>query len=192
MTVATKCIGPASRREFMSIGALALGGLTLADVLAVRAATGNQSADTSVIMLYQNGGASQLETYDLKPGAPTEYRSQFQPIATNVAGIDICEMFPLQARTPKMRYGPPERSYGRDHWPQAFTALLSGGGLQMGQVVGATNHRSEHPVECPYTPQDLLATIYRHLGIDYGRTFNDFSGRPVHILSEAKPIRELL
>lgn len=445
-----------NRREFMRIGALALGGLTLADVLAARAAAAQGAAETSVIMLYQHGGASQLETYDLKPNAPTEYRSQFQPIATNVAGLEICEHFPLQAkiadkfslvrslhhdvnihsdggivvltgkrpeqldptsqsrskhpdfgsiasrarglganivppyvaiprkpymtqpaylglhhaafeigdpstagfrppqarlaagrdsdllanrsqllaqfdqlrrdldldgniaatdefqqralelltsphaalafdisredeatrdkygrhlwgqacllarrlaeagtavvniyvdtpkagpeftnwddhpgnagrpghfatymrtrlpymdqalsaliedifargldrrilvvvvgefgRTPKMRFGPPDNSYGRDHWPDAYSALVSGGGLRMGQVVGATNAKAEHPTESPYTPQDLLALIYRHLGIDHRQTLVDYSGRPVHILNEAKPIREL-
>ncbi len=453
----SQCRGPVSRREFMQVGALALGGVTLADVLAARAESGTSSTDTSVIMLYQHGGASQLETYDLKPDAPSEYRSQFQPIATNVPGMDICELFPLQAkladkfslvrslnhdvnihsdggivvltgkrpeqldptsqsksdhpdfgsvasairgfgpnvmppyvaipqkpymtrptylgvhhgafaigdpsaesyapphtklaagrngkslddrrrlleqldrirrgldlegnmdgtekfrrlafemmtspqaaqafdisqeddalrdkygrhlwgqacllarrlaeagtavvniyfntprsgpeftnwddhpgnagqpghfatymrkrlpymdealsaliedifrrglekkimvvvvgefgRTPKMRYGPPDNSYGRDHWPQAYTALISGGGLRMGQVIGATNSKAEYPTENPYTPQDLLATIYRHLDIDYTRTFNDYSGRPVYILSDAKPIRELI
>jgi len=441
----------------MQVGSLALGGITLSEVLAARDASGNSSADTSVIMLYQHGGASQLETYDLKPDAPTETKSQFAPIATRVPGMDICELFPLQAaiaekfsivrslhhdvgihsdggivvltgkrpekldptsqsksdhpdfgsiasktrglgrnvmppyvaipqkmymtrptylglhhgafevgdpnqesyrppqaklnvgrdarslddrrrlleqldrikltadlegnlagtdrfrqlafemmtnpeaarafdislepdevrnrygrnlwgqacllarrlaetgtavinvyfntpktgpeftnwddhagnatrpghfarymkvrlpymdqcltaliedigrrglekkilvvvvgefgRTPRMRYGPPDRSYGRDHWPQAYSALLSGGGLNMGQVVGATNSKSEYPTHSPYTPQDLLATIYRHLQIDYSRTFTDFAGRPVHILTEARPIRELI
>jgi len=449
------CDGPISRRGFMQVGALALGGITLSDVLAARAANGS-STDTSVIMLYQHGGASQFETYDVKPDAPTAVKSQFRPIATNVPGMDICEHFPLQAkmahrfslvrslhhtvgihsdggivvltgkrptkldptsqsksehpdfgsvaskirgmshaamppyvaiprqpymtrpaylglhhsafntgdpgsksfrvpqlrlnvgkdarlladrrrllgrldrlraeidatgnmsgtdqfrdlafqmltspnaarafdldqesadlrkryghntwgqgcllarrlaesgvsviniyfntpksgpeftnwddhpgnatrpghfakymatrlpymdqalsaliddiytrsldrrilvvvvgefgRTPHMRYGPPNRSYGRDHWPNAYSALLSGGGLRMGQVVGATNRKGEHPVQRPYTPQDLLATIYRHLGIDYNKTLVDYSGRPVHILSKAKPIREL-
>ena len=451
------CTGPIDRREFMQVGALALGGLTLSDVLAARAAAGNQGADTSVIMLYQHGGASQLETYDLKPDAPSEYRSQFQPIATNVPGLEICELFPLQAkladkfslvrslhhdvnihsdggimvltgkrpeqldptsssksehpdfgsvasrirglgpnvippyvaipqkhymtrptylgmhhgafaiddpnaptyrppqtklaaghdgkfladrqrllaqidrmrrglsldgaidgmdqfqrlafemltnpqtarafdiaqeddglrdkygrhlwgqacllarrlaeagtaviniyfnkpkrgpeftnwddhpgnsgrpghfakymrirlpymdqalsaliedifargldqrilvvvvgefgRTPKMRYGSPDNSYGRDHWPDAYTALLSGGGLRMGQVVGATNRKAEYPTESPHTPQDLLATMYRHLGIDYEQSLVDFAGRPTPILSSGQPIRELL
>jgi len=95
-------------------------------------------------------------------------------------------------RTPRMRYGPPDNSYGRDHWPDAFTALVSGGGLRMGQVVGATNSKAEHPVESPYGPQDLLATIYRHLGIDYTQTLVDFSGRPVPILGDARVIRELV
>ena len=451
------CPGPQTRREFMQVGALALGGLSLSEIAAARAASGNASADTSVILLYQHGGASQLETYDLKPEAPTEQRSQFQPIQTSVPGMDICELFPQQAamaekfslvrslhhdvgihsdggivvltgkrptkldptsqsksehpdfgsiaskvrglgpavlppyvaiprkpymtrptylgihhgafevsdpsakgyrpphvqlaagrdgkfladrhrllcqldriregldlegnmtgtdkfrelaiemltspesarafdisqedeglrdrygrhlwgqscllarrlaeagtaviniyfntpktgqeftnwddhpgnagrpghfarymkvrlpymdqaltaliddifarglekkilvvvvgefgRTPKMRYGPPNRAYGRDHWPQAYTALLSGGGLKMGQIVGATNSKAEYPVENPYTPQDLLATIYRHLGINYKQAFADFFGRPVHILGESTPIRELI
>ena len=446
-----------SRREFLRVGALALGGITLSEVLAAQAASGTTGADTSVIMLYQHGGASQLETYDLKPDAPTEYRSQFQPIDTNVPGMEICELFPCQAaladkfslirslhhdvsihsdggivaltgkrptkldptsqsksehpdfgsvtsrmrgfgpsamppyvaipqkpymtrpaylgmhhgafavgdpnrkesrpshfrleagrdgawladrrrllgqldrlradsdragavagmdnyqqlafdlltspraarafdigredarlrdrygrhlwgqacllarrlaeagtaviniyfntpksgpdftnwddhpgnatrpghfakymkirlpymdqalsaliedihardlqrrilvvvvgefgRTPKMRYGPPDRSYGRDHWPQAYTALVSGGGLRMGQVVGATNAKAEHPTKNPHTPQDLLATIYRHLGIDHTHPLVDLLDRPVPILAEAEPIGELL
>ena len=51
-----------------------------------------------MILLYLHGGASQLETYDLKPKAPSEYRSVFDPIPTNVPGMDICEHFPLQAQ----------------------------------------------------------------------------------------------
>ena len=92
------CPGPLGRREFMQVGALALGGLTLPQVLAARAASGNHSKRTSVIMLYQHGGASQLETYDLKPDAPLDYRSVFNPIPTNVPGIDICEHMPRLAR----------------------------------------------------------------------------------------------
>ena len=92
------CSGPVPRRHFLQIGTLALGGLDLTDILAGRAAAGQQSWDTSVILLYLHGGPSQLETYDLKPDAPTSYRSIFAPIPTNVAGMDICELFPLQAR----------------------------------------------------------------------------------------------
>ena len=87
-----------SRRGFMQVGALALGGLTLPEILAAKEASGAEDSDTSVIMLYQHGGASQLETYDLKPNAPTSYRSVFNPILTNVPGLDICELFPLQAK----------------------------------------------------------------------------------------------
>ncbi len=81
---------------------------------------------------------------------------------------------------------------GRDHWPDAQSALVSGGGLRMGQVIGATNRRGEFPVERPLLPQDLLATIYRHLGINHRAEFPDFSGRPIPILPEGDPIRELV
>jgi len=439
----------------MQIGALALGGMTLPQVLAARQASGTPQSDTSVIMLYQHGGASQLETYDLKPAAPSAYRSVFHPIPTSVPGMEICELFPRQAalaerfslirslhhevgihsdggivaltgkhptvldptsnsksehpdfgsvasalrgigprvmppyvaipQKPYMTrpvylglhhsayetgdpssdgYQPPQvrlaagrdgeflsqrqsllRQFdrlrsdldtsgqltgtdrfrdlafelmtsphvadafaidrepdalrerygrnlwgqacllarrlaeagtsviniyfntprngdeftnwddhimnagrpghfakfmrvrlpymdqalaaliedifergldrrvlvvvvgefgrtprlssnaggtGRDHWPQAYSALVSGGGLRMGQVIGATNSRSEFPTERPCTPQDLLATIYRHLGIDPAATLTDYSGRPVSILESGRPIAELI
>jgi uncharacterized protein (DUF1501 family) len=453
VTRSARCTGPASRRVFLQAGALALGGLSLPDLLRARAASGNAASPTSVILLYLSGGASQLETYDLKPEAPIEYRSIFRPISTNVPGIEICEHFPRQARladkfalvrslshdvnihsdggivvltgkrpevldpssqsrsnhpdfghvTSKFRglgadatppyiaipqalymtrpaylgarhaalvvtdpthenFRPPlvpiagrdvktlenrknllaqidrfrrdhdpagnlhatdefrEQAFGlltstkvaaafdlarepdalrerygrhlwgqscllarrlaeagtavisltintpkvgpeftnwddhilnamrpghfggymttrlpyldealatliediydrgldrqvlvvvatefgrtpklsqnangtgRDHWPQAYSALLSGGGLRMGQVIGATNSKAEFPTERPYTPQDLLATIYRHLGIDCAKTLPDFFGRPIRILDEGRPIREL-
>jgi hypothetical protein len=449
-----RCAGPLSRREFLRVGALALGGLTLPQLLAARAASGQAAADTSVILFWMWGGPSHLETWDLKPDAPTEYRGPFRPIRTDVPGLDVCELFPRQARlgkkvalirslhhtmsshndgsievltgkTPtradptstafsehpdfgmiasKVRgprpdglpqyvgvptqpfmtrpgylglahkafaagnpaaptYAPPSltlagglnaqglddrkalltrfdalrrdvdvqarmegtekvrsaalhmlanpsigRAFdltrepdrlrerygrhlwgqscllarrlaeagaavitidalapvqgtplyfswddhanaqagwdmakgmrwrapfldqslsaliediydrglsrnvlvvamgefgrgprlntangciGRDHWPDAMCALVSGGGLRTGQVVGSTNSRGEHPKERPLTPKDLLATIYRHLGIDHRAEFKDFSGRPVPILSEGEPISEL-
>ncbi len=449
-----RCPGPVSRRALLQAGVLALGGLGLPEVLARRAA-GESTRDTSVILLYLHGGPSQLETYDLKPKAPVEYRSIYAPIPTNVPGMEICELFPLQAKVAdkfslvrslhhevgihsdggivvltgkvptildptsrsksehpdfgsvasKVRglstngippyvampgqpymtrptylglhhaafdvrdpsssnYRPPQLTLaagrdlkflddrrqllkqfdqyrnaaddhrrlqatdefrelafelltsphaaaafdlsreeprlrdrygrhewgqscllarrlaeagsavitlslnspinspeytnwddhiqnagrpghfaeymsrrlpfmdqalsaliedifardldkrimvlvmgefgrtprlssnangtGRDHWPQAYTALVSGGGLKMGRVVGATNSKAEFPTERPYTPQDLLATVYRHLGIDCQRTFPDLAGRPIHILNDGHPIPELV
>lgn len=452
-----RCLGPIRRREFLRAGTLALGGLSLADLLAARAQSSGGAAppDKAVILFWMWGGPSQLETYDLKPDAPSEYRGPFRPIATTVAGMDVCELFPLQAaqahrfslvrslhhtmashndgsielltgKTPtkadptstarsehpdlghvaskllgpragglppyigipeqpfmtqptylglshkafetgdpsverfqppnltllagldggrlddrrglvgqfdrlrrgldlrgdlaatddfrgqafdlltsttvarafdleqepaelRDRYGrhlwgqscllarrlaeagaavvtidalAPQRgtplyfswddhanaqpgwdmakgmrwraeymdpalsaliddlyargldeqilivavgefgrsprlntnagNIGRDHWPAAQSALLSGGGLRMGQVVGATNSKAEYPAERPLSPQDLLATIYRHLGIDHRGALSDFSGRPVHILPSGEPIRELI
>ncbi|MGD9723021.1 MAG: DUF1501 domain-containing protein [Pirellulales bacterium] len=93
-------------------------------------------------------------------------------------------------RTPRL--ASPQGVLGRDHWPSAQAALVSGGGLRMGQVIGATTSKAEYPVERPLSPQDLLATIYRHLGIDYGATFADFNGRPIPILPDGEPIRELI
>ena len=447
------CPGPHRRREFLRLGLLALGGLSLPELLAARAAAGRPSADTAVILFWMWGGPSQLETYDLKPDAPSAYRGPFRPIATPVSGLDICELFPLQAklgdkislirslhhemsahndasiewltgktparpdptstafsehpdfgmvanrvrglrpdglprylgipRQPFMtrptylgvahsafptgdpsapEFRPPnltlmggidghrlddrrellaqfdgfrrdserhgggggdpfrqaafqlltnprtasafdlsredprlrdrygrhlwgqscllarrlveagsavvtidalapslsERYFswddhinvqtrwdlgdamrhrapfldqglatliedvyargldrkvlivaagefgrtprlvhadgliGRDHWPDAQSALISGGGLRMGQVIGATNRRAEYPAERPLTPKDLLATIYRHLGIDARFEFADLAGRPIPILGEGEPIRELI
>ena len=81
---------------------------------------------------------------------------------------------------------------GRDHWPQAMSILVSGGGLRMGQVVGSTNRLGEVPQERPLSPNDLWATAYRHLGIDTELTFPDLSGRPMPILPDGEPIRELV
>ena len=449
------CAGPIGRREFLRVGTLALGGLSLPDLLRARAATGQSAPDTSVILFWMWGGPSQLETYDCKPDAPSEYRGPLRPIKTTVPGLDICEVFPLQAklghrmslvrslhhkmsshndgsielltgktpakedltstaksdhpdfgmlvsklrgtaasglpayvgipRVPFMvqptylgmthsgfaagdpsvanfhppnltlnagvngtrlgdrrglvaqldryrraadlrgaveatdqfrqqafqlltstavadafaidqerpetrdRYGRhlwgqscllarrlaesgasvitidalspvptnpiffswddhanpatgwnlegamrwrapfmdqglsaliediyargldqkimvvavgefgrtprlanPQGVLGRDHWPSAQSAMISGGGLRMGQVIGATTSKAEYPVERPLAPQDLMATIYRHLGIDYRSSIADFTGRPIQILSDGEPIRELI
>ncbi len=448
------CRGPLSRREFLRVGTLALGGITLPDLPRLRAAESSSPPNTSVILFWMWGGPSQLETYDMKPEAPSEYRGPLRPIRTNVPGIEICEYMPLQAkiahrfsiirslhhtmsahndgsiemltgktpvvpdptstsrsthpdfgmiasrmrgmradglpqyigvqkapfmtdpvylgvshkafetgdpsqpsfaprnltlatgvdnhrlddrrqllgqfdrfrrhldrnldavdefraaafniltspevanafdlskeppelrdrygrhrwgqscllarrlaeagaavinidatapndttkhfswddhapafhidyaqrerlpqmdqalsalindiydrgldkqvlviacgefgRTPRLTYAPTNFSnqpgVGRDHWPNAFSALISGGGLRMGQVVGATNSKSEYPTADPVTPQDLLATVYRHLGIDYQQSFLDFAGRPVPILTSGRPIPQL-
>ncbi len=449
------CAGPMRRREFLRVGTLALGGLGLSDLLRARATAGQSAPDTTVILFWMWGGPSQLETYDCKPDAPSEYRGPLRPIKTTVPGLDVCEVFPLQAklghrmslvrslhhkmsshndgsielltgktpakedltsqaksdhpdfgmiasklrgpsasglpayvgipRVPFMtqptylgmthsgfaagnpslpnfrppnlsldagvngarlddrrglvaqldryrrgqdlygaveatdqfrqqafqlltstavadafaldkeqpatrdRYGRhlwgqscllarrlaeagasvitvdalspvptnpiyfswddhanpatgwnlegaarwrspfmdqgisaliediyargldrkvllvavgefgrtprlanPQGVLGRDHWPSAQSAMISGGGLRMGQVIGATTSKAEYPVERPLTPQDLMATMYRHLGIDYRATINDFTGRPIQILSDGEPIRELI
>lgn len=80
---------------------------------------------------------------------------------------------------------------GRDHWPDAMCALLSGGGLRTGQVIGSTDSKGAHPKDRPLSPKDLLATIYRHLGVNFKHEFKDHSGRPVPILNEGEPIAEL-
>lgn len=81
---------------------------------------------------------------------------------------------------------------GRDHWPDAMSILTCGGGMRTGQVVGATDGKGERPRERPLSPNDLWATVYRHLGIDPDRAFPDHGGRPMPILPFGAPIRELL
>lgn len=94
-------------------------------------------------------------------------------------------------RTPRISYA--NGNPGRDHWPQAMSVLVSGGGLKMGQVIGSTNARGEHPLDRPLTPNDLWATMFRQLGIDHNHTsFLDYSQRPIPILPSGEPIAELL
>jgi hypothetical protein len=81
---------------------------------------------------------------------------------------------------------------GRDHWPRAMSFLVSGGGMKTGQVIGQTNSKGEEPKERPLTPNDLWATVYRHLGIDYNKSFLNHAGRPMPILPFGEPIKELL
>ncbi|MGE3808589.1 MAG: DUF1501 domain-containing protein [Gemmataceae bacterium] len=84
-----------SRRDFMRLGGLGLGALALPNLLRARAETGRAR---SVIMIYLEGGPSHLDMYDMKPAAPADFRGEFQPIGTNVPGIQICEHLPLQAK----------------------------------------------------------------------------------------------
>jgi len=94
-----------NRRNFLQIGAFGAG-LTLAGMLeakarAAKATTGptpQATSQKSAIMIYLPGGPSHIDMYDLKPEAPAEYRGEFRPIPTNVAGVDICEHFPMQAK----------------------------------------------------------------------------------------------
>ena len=87
-----------SRRSFLQIGALAAGGLTLADVLKADALANPSQRPKSIINIYLSGGPSHLDTFDLKPNAPMEIRGEFNPIKTNVPGMEICEHLPRLAK----------------------------------------------------------------------------------------------
>jgi hypothetical protein len=80
---------------------------------------------------------------------------------------------------------------GRDHWPGIASVLFAGGRYQMGQVVGASDATGGAVKAAPYSPQRVLAMVYRHLGIHPGLTFPDHTGRPRHILEDRDPIPEL-
>lgn len=92
-------------------------------------------------------------------------------------------------RTP--RVGEKNGLPGREHYPWAMSILVSGGGMNMGQVIGSTDARGEAPKSRPLRPADLLATIYQFLEINPRQEFQDHSGRPLAILPEGEPIREL-
>jgi hypothetical protein len=80
---------------------------------------------------------------------------------------------------------------GRDHYPNVFSAALTGGPIQGGRVVGESDALGAFPKSNPKSPQDVLATIYDHLGVDAQAQYLDNSGRPISVLPSGAPIREL-
>lgn len=90
-------------------------------------------------------------------------------------------------RTPRVN-----KNAGRDHWGQVMSVMLSGGDLKVGQIVGASDSKGAVPAEKPYRPENVLALLYRHLGIDPQTTFDDRSGRPRYILERRELISELI
>jgi uncharacterized protein (DUF1501 family) len=84
------------------------------------------------------------------------------------------------------------RIAGRDHWPEAGAAVVAGGGFKLGQVIGETDPQGARSKGKPYTPSNILANLYRHLGIDPAATIPGFDGRPMHILDDRELVTELL
>jgi len=95
-------------------------------------------------------------------------------------------------RTPRIFHQDASGRPGRDHWSRAMSVLLAGGGLRMGQVIGATNSRAEEPTERRMDSNCLLATIYRRFGIDVAQPLHDRLGRPLPILPQGQVIPELV
>ncbi|MBM3836916.1 MAG: DUF1501 domain-containing protein [Verrucomicrobia bacterium] len=87
-----------SRRHFLKIGGMAMGGLSMSQLFSLQAEAGSGRAHKAVINIYLPGGPPHLDMFDLKPDAPSEYRGEFRPIKTNVPGIEICEHFPRLAQ----------------------------------------------------------------------------------------------
>ena len=91
-------------------------------------------------------------------------------------------------RTPKIN-----ANAGRDHWPRVAMGIMAGGDLQHGQVIGSTDRWAGEVMSRPIHYQDVLATLYHHLGINASATtITDPSGRPQYLLDRGQPIRELL
>ena len=86
-----------NRRDFLSVGSLALGGLSLPQLLRAEAAAGIRQSHKAIIMIYLTGGPPHQDMLDLKPAAPAEIRGEFSPIATNVPGIQVSELMPRLA-----------------------------------------------------------------------------------------------
>jgi hypothetical protein len=90
-------------------------------------------------------------------------------------------------RTPRINM-----NAGRDHWAPVMSCMIAGGGLRMGQAVGASTARGERPQDRPYRASQVLATAYHAMGIDPSRTFPNGAGRPMYILDDREPVRELM
>jgi Protein of unknown function (DUF1501) len=126
----------------------------------------------------------------------TEYAPQVdQAVTTLLTDLDerglldetVVYLLGEFGRTPRIN-----KTGGRDHWPQAMSVLMTGGGIRRGIVVGATSPNGEHPIDRTLGPADILATVYHQLGVDYRREFINGEGRPVKLLPGGEPIRELV
>jgi hypothetical protein len=90
-------------------------------------------------------------------------------------------------RTPKINM-----NAGRDHWSPVMSAMIAGGGLKMGQAIGASTARGERPKDRPYTASQVLGMVYRSVGIDPAQTFLNGAGRPMYVLDDRAPVVELM
>jgi hypothetical protein len=91
-------------------------------------------------------------------------------------------------RTPRLN-----KNNSRDHWPQANCAILAGGGMRTGQVIGATNKHAEHPTDRPVTFQEIFATLYAKAGLNLNTREFDLRGRPQYLVEPGtEPMRELV
>jgi hypothetical protein len=149
----TLCDG-LSRRSFLRMGSLGLGGLSLAQLLQAEAQAGTSNRRKAVIMIYLVGGPPHQDMFDLKPDAPAEIAGPHRPIATNVSGIEICELFPqLAARMDKLAIvrSIVDAQSGHDAH-QCYTGRLpgrnvpAGGWPQFGSIVAQQQGQAERGV----------------------------------------------
>lgn len=162
-----RCPGPISRRGFLEAGALVTGALGTCDILRSRAAAEStkRTDDTAVILIWLLGGPSHMETYDLKPDAPADYRGQLNPIATNAPGIDICELLPLHARVADKFSIIRSISHDYSQHAQGSVRFLSG------RPTRSVDPNSEFPTVGPIVSR---MREHRHVGI------------PNHVASSAR------
>ncbi len=112
-----------SRRRFIQVGALSYFGLTLPDLLRAEAQTPRQSK-RSVILIWQHGGPSQLDTFDMKPHVAEEVRGPYQSIGTRLPGLRICELMPYHAKVMDRCTVIRSFTHGNgDHWAAAHWML---------------------------------------------------------------------
>jgi hypothetical protein len=129
-----------TRRNFLRVGALGLGGLSLADLCRLRAegAVDPNSTHKAAIMIFMSGGPSHIDTFDMKPDAPVDIRGEFKPIRTKVPGIEFCELMPRLAKiTDKLAILRGVRTVG-NHTGNEF---MSGFAYEEGKPLNISNQR---------------------------------------------------
>ena len=130
---------------------------------------------------------------DYLPKLDRAVASLFEDLASSGLLEKVCVVVMGEmGRTPRMNSGFQGQPAGRDHWSDAISLLIGGGGVKGGRIVGKTDSRAEQILERPVSVPDLHATLYHVLGIDPGLAFNDNFGRPVPLLDDGHPVRELL
>ena len=176
-----------TRRETLQVGGAGLFGLSLPNLLAAEefAQPFVKGRAKSVIFLFLFGGPSQLETFDMKPEAPSKLRGPFKPIASRTADLRICEHLNRTAQiSDKFCVVRTMTHPHNDHNPCHY--------LQTGHKWTRTADKdAAYPIEHPTSPEDLAATIYDSLGIDPELRLADQQRRPVQILEGGKPLRHL-
>ena len=129
-----------SRRSFVQLGVAGMASVGLADVLRAKEASfgfGHEQKDTAVILIWLDGGPGHLDLYDMKPEAPREYRGIWNPIRTNVPGIEISELFPRQARVAdKFSIVRSLHHNTGDHFTAAHHILTTRGGVNGSNTAG--------------------------------------------------------
>jgi hypothetical protein len=127
----------------------------------------------------------------LKKEALPRYDQALAALVTDLYDRGLSERVLVMAfgefgRTPQIN-----AKAGRDHWPGTACVVFSGGGMNVGQMVGTTDKQAAYPTSKPFSPNCVLATMYRHMGIDAGHHFHDHNDRPIPVLYGGKPIDEL-
>jgi hypothetical protein len=172
----TRLCDGTTRREVLRVGGLAFGGLTLADLLRLRAEAASAPGPTrSVIMIWLRGGPSHIDSYDMKPDAPSEIRGEFRPISTNVPGVQLCEHMPRQARMMDklaVLRGLQSNDLG-DHTPHYIVTGFPDRGKRpaLGSVV---SYLRPHPAGLP----PYVSLMYREDGTHENATYTGPAHRP--------------
>ena len=179
-----------SRRNFVKIGALGVGGLSVAQLLRAEAASGISRSSKSVIMVYLPGGPPHQDMYDLKLEAPLEIRGEFRPIPTAVPGIQICEHLPRLAKLAD-KYAIIRSMVGAKDRHESFQCMTGrlnernppGGWPEFGSVISKLQGSTD-PTLAPYVN---LSPKMRHTPYNFGRpSFLGFGHTPFMPLGDIK------